>query len=56
MNIKLHTPKSLANGSGLATVKQFLLSLVATTISIVVTPSTAISSTSTRKSRRSARW
>ena len=41
MNIKLHTPKSLANGSGLATVKQFLLSLVATTISIVLTFGTA---------------
>ena len=37
MNVKLHTPKSLKAGSGIATLKQFLLSLVATTISIVLT-------------------
>ena len=41
MNIKLHTPKSLKAGSGMATLKQFLLSLVATTISIVLTFGTA---------------
>ncbi|MBO4316100.1 MAG: hypothetical protein J5867_09100 [Prevotella sp.] len=37
MNIKIHTPKSLKSGSGMATTKQFLLSLVATTISIILT-------------------
>ena len=36
MNVKIHTPKSLKMGSGMATLKQFLLSLVATTISIVL--------------------
>ena len=41
MNVKLHTPKSLKAGSGNATLKQFLLSLVATTISIVLTFGTA---------------
>ena len=41
MNIKLHTPKSLKAGSGMATLKQFLLSLLATTISIVLTFGTA---------------
>ena len=41
MNIKLHTPKSLMKGSGMATVKQFLLSIVATTISIILTFGTA---------------
>lgn len=41
MNVKLHTPKSLKAGSGIATLKQFLLSLVATTISIVLTFGTA---------------
>ena len=41
MNIKLHTPKSLQAGSGMATLKQFVLSLVATTISIVLTFGTA---------------
>lgn len=41
MNVKLHTPKSLKAGSGTATLKQFLLSLVATTISIVLTFGTA---------------
>lgn len=41
MNIKLHTPKSLKAGSGLSTVKQFVLSLVATTISIILTFGTA---------------
>ena len=41
MNIKLHTPKSLKNGSGMASWKQFLLSLLATTVSIVLTFGTA---------------
>ena len=37
MNVKIHTPKSLKMGSGMSSMKQFLLSLVATTISIVLT-------------------
>ena len=41
MNIKLHTPKSLKKGSGISSLKQFLLSLVATTISIALTFGTA---------------
>ena len=41
MNIKLHTPKSLKAGSGLSTVKQFVLSLIATSISIALTLGTA---------------
>ena len=41
MNIKLHTPKSLKMGSGMATTKQFLLSIVATSISIALTFGTA---------------
>jgi ABC-type dipeptide/oligopeptide/nickel transport system ATPase subunit len=41
MNIKLHTPKSLKAGSGLSTVKQFVLSLIATSISIALTFGTA---------------
>ena len=41
MNIKLHTPKSLKSGSGLANLKQFLMSVVATTISIILTFGTA---------------
>ncbi|MBO4826958.1 MAG: hypothetical protein J5506_06980 [Prevotella sp.] len=41
MNIKLHTPKSLMTGSGMATAKQLMLSIVATTISIVLTFGTA---------------
>ncbi len=41
MNIKLHTPKSLKAGSGMSSIKQFLLSLLATTISIVLTFGTA---------------
>ena len=32
MNVKLHTPKTLKAGSGIATLKQFVLSMVATTI------------------------
>ena len=41
MNIKLHTPKSLKSGSGMASMKQFLLSIVATSISIALTFGTA---------------
>ena len=41
MNIKLHTPKSLKAGSGMSSKKQFLLSLLATTVSIVLTFGTA---------------
>lgn len=41
MNIKLHTPESLKNESGMASWKQFLLSLLATTISIALTFGTA---------------
>lgn len=41
MNVKLHTPKSMKMGSGLSSAKQFFLSLLATTISIVLTFGTA---------------
>jgi hypothetical protein len=41
MNIKLHTPKSLQAGSGMSSLKQFFLALLATTISIVLTFGTA---------------
>ena len=41
MNIKLHTPKSLKMGSGMSSVKQFLLSLFATSVSIALTFGTA---------------
>lgn len=41
MNIKLHTPKSLKKGSGMGTPKQFLLSILATTVSIALTFGTA---------------
>lgn len=41
MNIKLHTPKSLKAGSGISSLKQLLLSLIATTISIILTFGTA---------------
>lgn len=41
MNIKLHTPTTLKAGSGMSSVKQFLLSLIATTVSIVLTFGTA---------------
>ena len=37
MNIKLHTPKSLKMGSGMGSMKQFLLSILATTVSIALT-------------------
>lgn len=41
MNVKLHTPKSLKMGSGMSSLKQFLLSLFATTVSIALTFGTA---------------
>ena len=41
MGIKLHTPKSLKAGSRMASLKQFLLSLFATTFSIALTFGTA---------------
>ena len=41
MNVKLHTPKSLKAGSGMASLKQFLLSIFATTVSIALTFGTA---------------
>ena len=41
MNVKLHTPKTLKAGSGMTSTKQFLLSLIATTVSIVLTFGTA---------------
>ena len=41
MNIKLHTPSSLKAGSGMSSMKQFLLSLLATTVSIALTFGTA---------------
>ncbi len=41
MNVKLHTPKSLKMGSGMGSMKQFLLSLLATTVSIALTFGTA---------------
>lgn len=41
MNVKLHTPKTLKAGSGMSSAKQFLLSLIATTVSIVLTFGTA---------------
>ena len=37
MNVKVHTPESLKKGSGMASWKQFLLSILATTVSIVLT-------------------
>lgn len=41
MNIKLHTPTTLKSGSGMKTFKQFLLSILATTVSIILTFGTA---------------
>ena len=41
MNIKLHTPTTLKTGSGMSSLRQFLLSLLATTVSIVLTFGTA---------------
>ena len=41
MNVKLHTPSTLKAGSGMSSAKQFFLSLIATTVSIVLTFGTA---------------
>lgn len=41
MNIKLHTPKSLQSFSGMGSLKQFFMSIIATSISIVLTFGTA---------------
>lgn len=41
MNIKLHTPTTLKSGSGMKSLKQFLLSILATTVSIILTFGTA---------------
>ena len=41
MNIKLHTPTTLKSGSGMKSFKQFLLSILATTVSIILTFGTA---------------
>lgn len=58
MNIKLHTPKSLKTGSGMGTLKQFLLSLIATTVSIVLTFGTAaiIDNNKKQKEMGGASW
>ena len=54
MNIKLHTPKSLKAGSGMSSLKQFLLSLLATSVSIALTFGTAaiIDNNAKQKSKR----
>lgn len=54
MNIKLHTPKSLKAGSGMSSLKQFLLSLFATSVSIALTFGTAaiIDNHSKQKAKR----
>lgn len=41
MNVKLHTPTTLKAGSGMSSVKQFFLSLIATSVSIILTFGTA---------------
>lgn len=41
MNVKLHTPSTLKTGSGMSSVKQFFLSLLATSVSIILTFGTA---------------
>ena len=51
MNAKLHTPKSLKTGSGMATMKQLLLSVVATSISIALTFGTAAVIDSNKKEK-----
>ena len=51
MNIKLHTPKTLKNGSGMGSMKQFMLSLLATTVSIVLTFGTAAVIDSNKKQK-----
>ena len=52
MNIKLHTPKSLKMGSGMSSGKQFLLSILATTVSIALTFGTAAIIDSNKKSQQ----
>ena len=51
MNIKLHTPKSLKMGSGMGSLKQFLLSILATTVSIALTFGTAAIIDNNKKQR-----
>jgi len=51
MNIKLHTPKSLKLGSGMGTLKQFLLSILATTVSIALTFGTSAIIDNNKKQR-----
>jgi len=41
MNVKLYTPTTLKAGSGMSSVKQFFLSLIATSVSIILTFGTA---------------
>ncbi|MBO4730357.1 MAG: hypothetical protein J5593_02675 [Bacteroidaceae bacterium] len=41
MNVKVHTPKEMKPGGGISTWKQFLMALLATTISIALTFGTA---------------
>ena len=41
MNVKLHTPTTLKAGSGMSSFKQFFLSLIATSVSIILTFGTA---------------
>ena len=55
MNIKLHTPKSLKTGSGMSSMKQFMLSLLATTVSIALTFGTAAIIDYNKNKVRSAR-
>ena len=52
MNIKLHTPKSLKMGSGMSSGKQFLLSILATTVSIALTFGTAAIIDGNKKSQQ----
>ena len=51
MNIKLHTPKSMKMGSGMGTLKQFLLSILATTVSIALTFGTSAIIDNNKKQR-----
>lgn len=51
MNVKIHTPKSLKAGSGMSSLKQFMLSLLATTVSIALTFGTAAIVDNNKKQR-----
>jgi ABC-type dipeptide/oligopeptide/nickel transport system ATPase subunit len=51
MNIKLHTPNSLKSGSGISSFKQFLMSVVATSVSIALTFGTAAVIDSNKKQK-----